>query len=160
MLQLINSVGIEKKENGLFDLKELREKKRNMGFQDIINNIERNCKNLNTINESDYPGIEIYFKQPRLLSAINREKTQDSKDLKEMLLEKFRSIIAENDREQTDLDYAWRLISDWTKTVGINGIKELKRKLGFSVRYKISDMIIELYGDELPIGRKDDKFYI
>ena len=77
-----------------------------------------------------------------------------------MLLEKFRSIIAENDREQTDLDYAWRLISDWTKTVGINGIKELKRKLGFSVRYKISDMIIELYGDELPIGRKDDKFYI
>ena len=60
MLQLINSVGIEKKENGLFDLKELREKKRNMGFQDIINNIERNCKNLNIINESDYPELKLF----------------------------------------------------------------------------------------------------
>ena len=62
--------------------------------------------------------------------------------------------------ENTELNYAWRKVSQWTRTVGIDGISELKQELGFLGKCKIDEMLNQLYDDELDLNLIDGKFYI
>ena len=77
--------------------------------------------------------------------------------LKADLWSQIKHIILTNDRTFAELDYVWRKVSSWSKTVGFTGTSELKKKLGYSSKAKVVDLITELYGDKLQITRVDEK---
>lgn len=80
--------------------------------------------------------------------------------LKADLWSQIKHIILTNDRTFAELDYVWRKVSSWSKTVGFTGTSELKKKLGYSSKAKVVDLITELYGDKLQITRVDEKIQL
>ena len=81
-------------------------------------------------------------------------------NLKADLWSQIEYIIFTNDRTFAELDYVWRQVSFWSKTVGFSGVVELKKELGYSSKTKVVDLITELYGDKLQISKVGEKIQL
>ena len=81
-------------------------------------------------------------------------------NLKTDLWNQIEHIILTNERTFAELDYLWRQVSFWSKTVGFSGVVELKKELGYSSKAKVVDLITELYGDKLQITKVGEKIQL
>ena len=96
----------------------------------------------------------------QIVQDSSRTKDDPLFNLKTDLWNQIEHIILTNERTFAELDYLWRQVSFWSKTVGFSGVIELKKELGYSSKAKVVDLITELYGDKLQITKVGEKIQL